>query len=238
MKTLPLVLTLLSIAMCTTAADSLKQQLEARKAESAAKSPAEVKTAYAAGIQAVADSGVVDSAKQVGDRAPDFTLKNALGESVTLSQLLKQGPVVLTWYRGGWCPYCNLTLRALQQALPEIKAAGAQLVALTPELPDKTATTTEKNALEFQVLTDLNHRVAQAYGVVFKLTPEVRDLYQKHFDLLEFNGKEAGNDSLPLAATYIIAQDGTIQYAFLNADYRNRAEPAEVVAFLKTLPSK
>lgn len=238
MKMLPTVWKCLAgLTFCSSAMaeDSLQQQLEGRIAEFSAKAPEEVKTAYAAGIQAVADSGILDSAKHEGDKAPGFTLTNAKGEEVTLDRLLKKGPVVLTWYRGGWCPYCNLTLRALQKALPEFESAGAQLVALTPELPDKTLTTAEKNELKFEVLTDANHRVAQEYGVVFKLTPEVRDLYKRNFDLLEYNGQEAGDDLLPLAATYIIGQDGIIRYAFLDADYRARSEPADLVSFVKEL---
>ncbi len=236
MKTTSLIWSALALfATAAAAEESLSRQLLAKQAEFATKAPAKVKTAYAAGIQAVADSGILKSAKQAGDRAPDFTLRNADGKEITLSALLKQGPVVLTWYRGGWCPYCNLTLRALQQVLPELQAAGAQLVALTPELPDKSAATQEKNALQFQVLTDLNHAVAKNYGVVFRLTPTVRDLYKQNFDLIEYNGAEAGNDTLPLAATYIIDRDGIIRYAFLDPDYRKRAEPAELVSFVKQL---
>jgi peroxiredoxin len=212
--------------------ETLKAQLEARAREFAAKTPETTQTAYAAGIKAVEASGVVKAAKQVGDRAPDFSLGNGQGKPTALRDLLKQGPVVLTWYRGGWCPYCNLTLRALQKVLPDIHAAGAQLVALTPELPDKSAETTVKNRLQFEVLTDLNHAAARDYGLIFKLTPEVRDLYQKHFNLTDFNGAGAGNDQLPLAATYIIGQDGVIRYAFLHPDYRERAEPDGLVSFL------
>ena len=123
----------------------------------------------------------------------------------------------------------------MQEKLPEIKAAGASLIALTPELPDKALTTTEKNKLEFQVLTDLNHKVADQYGLLFKLTPEVEKLYGNFFDLSEFNGADATTNTLPLAATYIIAQDGTIKWAYLDADYRSRAEPADIVAFLKKM---
>ena len=226
------------LAFCSTAAlaeETLQQQLESRKAEFATKAPQEVQTAYAAGIQAVSDSGILSAAKKAGDKAPDFTLQDAKGQSVALHELLKNGPVVLTWYRGGWCPYCNLSLRAMQKVLPELQEGGAQLVALTPELPDKTLSTAEKNELQFQVLTDLNHQVAQSYGIVFKLTPEVRDQYKKNFDLLAYNGSGAGDDTLPLAATYIIGQDGIIRYAFLDADYRARAEPAELVVFVKQL---
>ena len=213
--------------------EPLKVQLESRAKESASQTAEATRIAYAAGIKAVGDSGITQSAKQTGDPAPDFTLPNAAGEKTTLSTLLKKGPVVLTWYRGGWCPYCNLTLRALQKVLPEFQSAGAQLVALTPELPDKAAATSSKHQLEFEVLTDLNHQVARSYGVVFQLTPEVRDLYRQKFNLTDFNGAGAGDDQLPLAATYIIGQDGIIRYAFLHADYRERAGPETLVSFLK-----
>lgn len=214
-------------------ADTLAERLDARSAEAAENVPAEVRSEFAKGIDAVAESGIVARAKQVGDKAPDFTLKNAVGEKVSLSKLLEEGPVVLTWYRGGWCPYCNIALAALQEELPAIKDAGATLVALSPELPDKTLDTKQKNELGFEVLSDLNHEVAKDYGIVFKLTPKVRELYKGFFDLTEYNGKEAGDDSLPLAATYIIGTDGTIDWAFLDADYRKRAEPADIVAFLE-----
>jgi len=123
----------------------------------------------------------------------------------------------------------------LQDVLPEIKAQGASLIALSPELPDKTLSTTEKNELQFEVLTDLNHRAAKDYKLIFKLTPEVEELYGKFFDLNKFNGEEAGTDELPLAATYIIGQEGKILYAFLHHDYRKRAEPSDLIDFLQDL---
>ncbi len=226
-------LTLPIFSSLSAQADSLQKQLDTRAEEFAAKTPGAMRKQMTDGVQAVREAGVVAHAKQVGDTAPDFTLGNAKGEKVKLSNLLEKGPVVLTWYRGGWCPYCNLTLMALEKELPEIKAAGATLVALTPELPDKILTTTEKNSLAFEVLSDVNHLVAKEYGIVFKLTPEVRDLYKQRFDLTAYNGKEAGDDSLPLAATYIIGKDRKILWGFLDADYRKRAEPSEIVNFLK-----
>ncbi|MFC7338575.1 peroxiredoxin-like family protein [Haloferula chungangensis] len=232
----PSLLSLLLLGPALMAAEpSLQSQLEARSAESAKKGDPAVRSEYAKGIEAVAASGIVDKAKNVGDKAPDFTLKNATGKEVSLKSLLKDGPVVLTWYRGGWCPYCNIAMAALQKELPEIKKAGAQLVALSPELPDKTLTTSEKNHLEFEVLSDTNHGVADDYGIVFELTPKVRELYKSKFDLTEFNGKDAGDGKLPLAATYIIDTDGTIRWAFLDADYRKRAEPSDIVDFLNEM---
>ncbi|NET31450.1 MAG: AhpC/TSA family protein [Cyanothece sp. SIO1E1] len=208
----------------------LKTALDARKAGWAEKASDEIKRIYTEGIEDVENSGILASAKQTGDIAPGFTLQNATGQEVSLSEYLDKGPVVLTWYRGGWCPYCNITLRYLQQALPDIQAAGAQLLALTPELPDKSLTTQEKNELSFEVLTDTDLVVAKKYGIVFKLIDEVGEAYRKNFSLAEFNGNDS--DELPLAATYVIQPDGKITYAFLDAEYRNRAEPADILAAL------
>lgn len=210
---------------------ALQSKLEEKKANFECTAAADKKRAYQEGLEAVQNSGVVHQAKQVGDQAPNFTLTNALGEAVELSTVLKKGKVVLTWYRGGWCPYCNLTLHQLQQELPNFKANGATLIALTPELPDNSMSTAEKNALEFEVLSDRSNKIAKEYGIVFQLTEEVADLYNKSFDMNGYNGDTS--NALPLAATYIINEEGVIIYAFLDADYRNRAEPADLVEFLK-----
>ncbi len=212
---------------------SLKSLLEAKKADFELNADAHKKTVYKEGIDAVRKSGVVGKAKQVGEEAPDFVLKNALGNNVALKDYLKKGKVVLTWYRGGWCPYCNMTLRKLQQEVPNFKANGAHLLALTPELPDRSMDTAEKHGLQFEVLSDVGNEVAKLYGIVFKLTDEVADIYDKSFGMGNYNGDNS--QELPLAATYIIDGEGKIQYAFLDADYRNRAEPAELVRFLKDL---
>lgn len=210
---------------------SLKSQLEMRKSAFNEKADKEVKLAYQEGLDDVKNSGVLSTAKQVGDLAPDFSLKNALGEPVKLSDYYKDGKVILTWYRGGWCPYCNLTLSALQEELPNFKKQGASLIALSPELPDESLSTSEKHELDFEVLSDLGNEVAESYGIVFKLTEEVSNLYNQSFALNEHNGDDS--NELPLAATYIINEEGKIIYAFIDADYRKRAEPSEITEFLK-----
>lgn len=210
---------------------SLKSKLDEKKAAFEMKADEHKKKAYREGIEAVEHSKVVSTAKQVGDKAPNFTLSNALGKSVELNEYLGKGKVVLTWYRGGWCPYCNMTLRQLQDELPNFKASGATLIALTPELPDNSISTAEKNELEFEVLSDVGNKIAKEYGIVFKLTDEVADMYDSAFDMNSYNGDES--NELPLAATYIIDENGDILYAFLDADYRNRAEPSELSDFLK-----
>ncbi|WFB34538.1 peroxiredoxin-like family protein [Kiritimatiellota bacterium B12222] len=212
---------------------SLKSQLENRKQNFSKTAPDDLKKIYAHGIESVEKEGVVKHAKQVGEQAPNFTLKNATGEDVQLEKLLKNGPVILTWYRGGWCPYCNLTLNALQKELPSFEAEGATLIALTPELPDNSMSTAEKAELEFVVLSDLNNKVAHDYGIVFELPPDLATIYENKFSLSTTNGTHS--NELPLAATYVIKPDGTITYAFLDADYRNRAEPEEILNALKEI---
>lgn len=211
----------------------LSTALAERKAAYAARSDAYTKKIYGEGIDAVRDSGVVERAKNVGETAPGFTLPDATGETVSLDTLLDDGPVVLVWYRGGWCPYCNLTLKAYRDRLDEIESLGATLVAISPELPDNALSTKEKNGLEFAVLTDEGNRVARRYGVVFDLTDAVHANYNKNFALDAWNGQSSGE--LPLAATYVIDRSGEIRYAFLHPDYRERAEPSEVIDALRAV---
>ena len=210
--------------------NSLKSKLEEKKENFALKADATKKRVYNQGIVSVEKSGITKTAKQVGDKAPNFVLKNALGNSVELNDCLKKGKVVLTWYRGGWCPYCNLTLAQLQEELPNFKKNGANLIALTPELPDKSMSTKQKQGLKFEVLSDVGNKIAKEYGIVFKLTDEVANYYNNGFDMNSYNGDNS--NELPLAATYIINQKGEIEYSFLDADYRNRAEPSKLTEFL------
>ncbi|EIA08137.1 peroxiredoxin-like family protein [Flavobacterium frigoris] len=211
----------------------LQETLDNAKHTWEAKAPEHTKEIYAEGIADVTRQKVVANAKKNDDKAPGFSLTNAIGKEVQLSDYLKRGPVVLTWYRGGWCPYCNMTLHYLQEQLANIHLKGANLLALTPELPDKSMSTTEKHQLKFEVLSDVGNKVAKEYGIVFKLTDAVADSYQKGFDLHGFNGDES--NELPLAATYVIDQDGTIVYTFLDAEYRNRAEAKDILAALDSL---
>ena len=211
---------------------SLKQQLAEYRAGWFKRVPAERQAIMERHIEQLRN-GLAKAALKVGDRAPAITLGNANGETVDVGALLHSGPVIVTFYRGGWCPYCNLELRAFQQALPEIKAAGASLVAISPEKPDDTLSTSEKNALSFEVLSDVGQKVGRAFGLVYEFSDELKSAYREFgLDIPSKNGAEEW--ALPIAATYVIDRSGVIIYADTDADYRDRADPVDVIKVLKT----
>ena len=193
-----------------------------------------IKTTMTTATQTLVDSGIADKTLQEGETLPAIRLPNATGQTIDISDLLKSGPVVISFYRGGWCPYCNLELKALQNKLPEIKALGAQLVAISPETPDSSLSTTEKNELDFEVLSDAGNQVAKTLGLVFTLPEELRPIYRQFgIDLPAYNGD--ATFELPIPATYVIAADGTVALAFADPDYTQRLEPSKVVDALKQL---
>jgi peroxiredoxin len=180
--------------------------------------------------------GLAKKALKAGDRAPAIVLGNVHGKTVDVGAQLKSGPVVVTFYRGGWCPYCNFELRAFQQILPDIKAAGASLVAISPEKPDDTLTTAQKNSLSFEVLSDVGQEVGRAFGLVYQFSDELKTAYNGFgLDIPVKNG--ADEWALPISATYVIDRDGMIIYAYTDPDYRDRADPLDVLKVLKQQPA-
>ena len=165
---------------------------------------------------------------------PDFTLPDVQGGDVSLGSLLEAGPAVVTFYRGGWCPYCNIQLRAHQAVLPDMTPLGARLVAISPQLPDGSLSTAEANALTFDVLSDVGNTVARNYGLVWSLPEELRaGLRSNNKALPGINGDDSWE--LPVPATYVIARDGRVALAAIDVDYRNRLEPDAILAALRSL---
>ncbi|HAI44237.1 MAG TPA: redoxin [Maribacter sp.] len=175
------------------------------------------------------------NALKVGEQAQDFKLPDALGNQTKLSGLLENGAVVVTFYRGSWCPYCNLQLRALQAKLPEIQSLGATLVAISPEVPDASMTKNEISEMDFTVLSDQDAKVASKYGVAWEVPEFLLDHMRvdRDLDLKQINN---GNGTvLPIPATFIVGTDGAIQWSYINVDYRTRSEPDEIVEALKSI---
>ncbi len=169
---------------------------------------------------------------RVGATAPDFSLINAQGQPVQLKALLKQGPVILTFYRGNWCPYCNTAMGDLAKAWPAIQKQGAQLIAISPQTQAKTKEMQGKYKLGFQVTSDPSNRVARQYGLVYKVPPAYLNKLKAFFvELKNYNGNNA--NELPLTATYIIQPNGKISYAFINSNYQNRAKTQVLIQHLQ-----
>jgi peroxiredoxin len=213
---------------------SLKQELAEYRAAWFKRVPAERQAIMERHIAQLRE-GVAKTSLKVGDRAPSIVLGNAKGKAVDVGALLKKGPVIVAFYRGGWCPYCNLELQAFQRILPAIEAAGASLVAISPEKPDGSLSTTEKNALTFEVLSDVGQKVGRAFRLVYDFSDELKSAYNGFgLDIPVKNGT-AGEWALPISATYVIDRNGVIIYAYTDADYRDRADPDEVLKFLKSV---
>lgn len=172
---------------------------------------------------------------KVGEKAPGFTLNNAFGKSVSLAKHLKKGPVVITFYRGAWCPYCNLELHALKQSMPHFKKYGASVIAITPQQPDKSLAQVKKDKYPFEILSDLDSSVMKNYRLYFEVPPELSDVYQRNFklDISAYNGK--GRNVLPVPGTFVVDRKGIVRAAFADTDYKKRMEPADIIAALKKL---
>lgn len=215
-------------------ATTLTEAIAQYKAQFRQKVAEPIQSTMATATQNLIDSGITNKTLKEGEALPDILLPNATGQNVAIQELLQSGPVVISFYRGGWCPYCNLELKALQDKLPEIKALGAQLVAISPETPDASLSTAEKNELEFEVLSDEGNRVAKSLGLVFALPEELRPIYSQFgIDIPAHNGDTTFE--LPIPATYVIAADGTVALAFADPDYTQRLDPSNVVEVLKQL---
>jgi peroxiredoxin len=171
-----------------------------------------------------------------GDKAPMFILPDTQNHLVSLKRELKKGPVILSFYRGGWCPVCNLQLRAYQERIDEIKSFGAQLIAVSPEMPTKAQLTLVRNKLNFEVLHDHNNNLAKQYGIIWKVPNAKREDFSSWLEnttgksLLDFNGYNSYE--LPIPATFVINEEGVIIYMFKDEDYTRRADIDDILEVL------
>lgn len=207
---------------------SLAETLQEANTRSRNKIPKEILSVMDNATNKLISEGISKQAIQEGEAFPEFSLPNVKNKSVSLTTLTEKGPLVISFYRGGWCPYCNIELRALQQALPEFNKRGANLVAVSPETPDNSLSTTEKNELSFEVLSDVDNLLAKQIGLVFKLPNEIQSIYDSFgIDVAKHNDND--KFELPVAATIVVNKSGRVVYRFVNEDYTKRAEISEII---------
>jgi peroxiredoxin len=192
------------------------------------------RAAWQAFVEQLGKAQSADGALKVGDAMPSFVLANAEGRLVASDELLAQGPLVICFYRGDWCPYCRAMLAALQAALPRIVAAGGRLVALTPDGGGRPLANKRRQRLTYEILSDTDYAVGLQFGVVFQV-PEAyrRRLAAGGIDLPERHG--SGGWLVPMPATFVADRGGTIRYAFVDGDFTRRAEPEAIIAVLQGL---
>lgn len=193
--------------------------------------PSVIETMHRATTELIA-SGVATKALKAGDKAPSFTLQDPNGQPVSSAELLTKGPLVVSFYRGVWCPYCNMELQALQDALPAFEKLGASVIAISPQTAPNSRKSVRQNDLAFPILSDPHNDVAAAFGLRFAMPDYLVDLYKDlKNDLPAFNGDPSW--TLPMPGRFVIAQDGTVLYAEVNPDYTRRPEPEDMLPALR-----
>jgi peroxiredoxin len=215
---------------------TIREQSDQMKAAASEQLPADVVEVFDRSIRDLLDQGVPADTVKVGDHLESFTLDDASGTPVSLDQILEAGPAVIVFYRGGWCPYCNLALRTYQRELvPQLDTFHARLVSISPQSPDESFSTVEKAALEFTVLSDPGSRLAQQIGIAFQQADEVLAAQRKlGLDLAHVNAE--GSTRLPRPTVLIVDRDRVVRFVDVEPDYTARTEVADIIAALADLP--
>ncbi len=184
-------------------------------------------------LNGIASLNLFAQMKKTGDIFPHFIIPNHLGEFVYSEKLLKEGPLVVTFYRGSWCPFCNILLRGYQAILPELHAKGASLVAISPEVPDESMGLVGKLNINFHILSDRYSRYAKQLGIAFKVEPEFEEMHKElGLDIRTSQNIPSGNLELPVPVTYIIRPNGVIAHHFAEIDYTKRLDPRDVLKLI------
>ncbi|EXJ88984.1 hypothetical protein A1O3_02048 [Capronia epimyces CBS 606.96] len=213
---------------------SLAAQLNAVQSGFEANAPAHMKAPIIKANQEFQRTYDPSKAIQVGDTLPSFKLSNAVGKEVTLAELLSNGPLLITFYRGEWCPFCNLALAALQKHIEELRAKGVTLIAISPELPSQSLSTSEKNNLKFQVLSDVQNKLAKQLGILFAQPEYLRPVFETFGHDFKARNGDASLE-VPLPASFLVGKDGVVRQSFVNPDWTKRLEPSVALEWVDGL---
>ena len=216
------------------AGETLAEKMAAFRAGSKKKMPAETAAALAGAAAEIRAQGGIDGLRP-GDTAPNFKLRDQNGKRVSLYKLLKKGPAVVVFFRGGWCPFCNIQMQALQEVYPQLRELGASLVAVAPQKPGKAKVQSEEHGIAFPLLGDTSGDVLRDYRLLYKVPAAMKEIYHGGFgiDLDDYNGE--GRWELPVTATFVIGQDRVVAAGEVDLDYKKRMEPADIIAAVKGL---
>lgn len=211
--------------------NTLATQIEQLNDELSSQLPQEVLNAFGSSIEDLKTKNIEESSIQIGEQIPEFSLPNVYGKKVNSTEILKNGKIILAFYRGSWCPYCNLELKSLQDNISRIKERNAVLIAISPQSPDHSLAMVEKNNIEFEVLTDHNNDFAKKLGIVFQLQDFVLPYYQNlGIDLAIFN--KNNENTLPIPAVFVVDENNKVLYKFLDVNYMNRVNVEELIQIL------
>lgn len=216
---------------------TIQEQSAALRAAALERLPAAVVQTFERSIQNLLHEGVPEGVVAVGDTLASFTLSDATGSPVSLEDLVDAGPAVIVFYRGGWCPYCNVALRTYQRELvPQLAAFGARLVAISPQTPDQSLSTVEKAELDFTVLSDPGSRVAKRLGIVFQQAHDVLEAQRAlGLDLAAVNAE--GSTELPRPTVLVVDRDRRVRFVDVQPDYTARTEVVDILGALAALPT-
>ena len=213
---------------------NLNEELADFAQQMSQKAPEEMLQTMSSEIGKLVESGIAEKALGRGDQAPDFELQDSEGKWLSLDGLVQQGPVVISFNRGNWCPFCNIEFRHLQKSVEEIKSAGANLIVISPQLPEKSAQLKSQLGYDYPILYDQENSIAREFGIVFTLSEPLRTIHQAfEMNIPEHNGNESYQ--LPLPSTFVVDSNKTIIYSYSNANWMERAEPGEYLQRLNTI---